>query len=347
MINRINAKISSIVVHSIGNKAMETELEFSNACFDLEDESLKDAFLKHVLDAYKEPVFYNFNQAVIDDVSNIVQEECKKVFSGASEMYESSIKIGRHLFNKSTNSSIRQSYFVMAQIEDMLIEDELVNGLVMIKLEQKEQAIKVPITETGWALALDYVYLLGKIDKCCLVLNTNEDNGYKILNIDTNKNGETKYWKDEFLKLVVQGNDYSYTSDYIKLTSNFLKNRKPLEAVIDKAEEAGVLSRSYDYFKSGNRFEEDEYKQEVFQDKQLIHAFDQYKENWQEKTQRPLAESFDPSEFALNKQSKVFRSVIKLDKNFHIYVHGDTNKIMKGVDEDGKKYYILYYNEEN
>lgn len=36
--------------------------------------------------------------------------------------------------------------------------------------------------------------------------------------------------------------------------------------------------------------------------------------------------------------------VVKLDKNFHIYIHGDKEKIEKGEDSKGK-FIKLYYNE--
>ncbi|MFN6039537.1 MAG: nucleoid-associated protein, partial [Bacteroidota bacterium] len=39
--------------------------------------------------------------------------------------------------------------------------------------------------------------------------------------------------------------------------------------------------------------------------------------------------------------------VIKLDKNFHIYVHGKHEFIEKGFDEEkGKKFYKLYFDSE-
>jgi hypothetical protein len=46
------------------------------------------------------------------------------------------------------------------------------------------------------------------------------------------------------------------------------------------------------------------------------------------------------------KQARSFKSVIKLDKNFHIYIHGDRNLIEQGEDNKGK-YYKVYYQEEN
>ncbi|MES1226514.1 MAG: nucleoid-associated protein, partial [Bacteroidota bacterium] len=48
------------------------------------------------------------------------------------------------------------------------------------------------------------------------------------------------------------------------------------------------------------------------------------------------------------KQAKVFKSVLKLDKNFHIYIHGRRDLIEKGIDEiTGKKFYKIYFEEES
>ncbi|MBK8700554.1 MAG: nucleoid-associated protein [Saprospiraceae bacterium] len=162
----------------------------------------------------------------------------------------------------------------------------------------------------------------------------------------TSRSG-SKHWSTDFLQLSPKGNDYSYTSDFIKLTSSFLKNRKPIEQILDKKDGVEALGRSFDYFKSNENFDEKQYKKEVFREDAVIEAFDDYKHRWQEKTQRPLADAFEACPEALQKQSRVFRSVIKLDRNFHVYVHGDHDMIQKGVDEHGRKYYILYYHEES
>jgi hypothetical protein len=50
---------------------------------------------------------------------------------------------------------------------------------------------------------------------------------------------------------------------------------------------------------------------------------------------------------AVKKQQRIYKSVLKLDKNFHIYIHGNTDLIEKGVDMDGRKYYKIYYQEES
>ena len=59
-----------------------------------------------------------------------------------------------------------------------------------------------------------------------------------------------------------------------------------------------------------------------------------------------LQDSFKVSNAAVKQQKGIFKSVIKLDKNFHIYVHGNRKMIERGEDEMGRKFYKLYYNNE-
>ncbi len=58
-----------------------------------------------------------------------------------------------------------------------------------------------------------------------------------------------------------------------------------------------------------------------------------------------IAEEFPISEGAVKKSQSKFKSIIKLDTNFHIYVHGDRNLITQDKDENGL-FYKLYYQKE-
>jgi hypothetical protein len=58
-------------------------------------------------------------------------------------------------------------------------------------------------------------------------------------------------------------------------------------------------------------------------------------------------ESFDIDLAAVKKQGKVFKSILKLDKNFHIYIHGRQDLIERGFDEaKGKHFYKVYFEQE-
>ena len=51
--------------------------------------------------------------------------------------------------------------------------------------------------------------------------------------------------------------------------------------------------------------------------------------------------------YAVKKQARSIKSIIKLDKNLPIYVHGSRELIEQGVDEEGRKFYKIYYKEES
>ena len=55
---------------------------------------------------------------------------------------------------------------------------------------------------------------------------------------------------------------------------------------------------------------------------------------------------FPISEEAVKKKQGLFKSVIKLDKNFTLYVHGDRKRMEQGSDTDGRRYYKLYFDRE-
>ena len=78
---------------------------------------------------------------------------------------------------------------------------------------------------------------------------------------------------------------------------------------------------------------------------ELIESFNAYKDRYQSERDVVFEDSFEISSDAVKKQSRSFKSVIKLDKNFHIYVHGDRRMIEQGEDEKGR-YYKVYYKEE-
>ena len=60
-----------------------------------------------------------------------------------------------------------------------------------------------------------------------------------------------------------------------------------------------------------------------------------------------MEQSFVISPAAVKKQARNFKSVLKLDKNFHIYIHGDKDLIEQGFDEKkNMNYYKVYYKQE-
>ena len=59
-------------------------------------------------------------------------------------------------------------------------------------------------------------------------------------------------------------------------------------------------------------------------------------------------QNFLVNDRAVKKMARYFKSVIKLDSNFHIYVHGKREWIERGFDEEKKlNYYKTFFEKEN
>ena len=75
--------------------------------------------------------------------------------------------------------------------------------------------------------------------------------------------------------------------------------------------------------------------------------FNVFSTQYRQNNEIDIEDSFDISSQAVKKQARAFKSVLKLDKNFHIYIHGNKEMIEKGVEKDGRKYYKIYYETES
>ena len=84
----------------------------------------------------------------------------------------------------------------------------------------------------------------------------------------------------------------------------------------------------------------------MLQKPEIINPFWEYENNYRGHISIPFEDSFEISPSAVKKKSKIFRSVLKLDKNFHICIDRDTELLEQGIDKDGKKYYKIYYKNE-
>ncbi len=56
---------------------------------------------------------------------------------------------------------------------------------------------------------------------------------------------------------------------------------------------------------------------------------------------------FDVSNSAVKDEKKYFKHVLKLDKNFHVYIHGQKKLVERMISDRDMNYYKLYFREEN
>lgn len=116
----------------------------------------------------------------------------------------------------------------------------------------------------------------------------------------------------------------------------------------DRIDQVSLVQESARFFNEEELFDKVRFEEKVLQEPEIIEAFENYKESYQQQHDIQINDEFDINPDAVKKLKRVFKSVIKLDKNFHIYVHGNRSFIRKGFDEVSKlNFYQLFFKEES
>jgi len=217
-------------------------------------------------------------------------------------------------------------------------------GLGIFKFEDKDSFIETSIENRKLDLKFRKGIGSKKPDKACLIMFTEEP--FTILIIDSNIN-ETDYWQKDFINHKPKKDNVNDTNNFLTLTKSFITNQVPNDFEVSKADQIDLLNRSVEYFKSNDTFEKEKFEEEVFKERDIIDSFRNFDDDYRRDNKVEFSDSFEISVQAVKKQARVFKSVLKLDKNFHIYIHGNKELIEQGVDENGRKFYKIYYEEEN
>jgi hypothetical protein len=163
----------------------------------------------------------------------------------------------------------------------------------------------------------------------------------------TNKGNEAVFWKEDFLNVKECADSFAFTKNFLSVAKEFIVNNMPASYETSKADQAGLLNKSVAYFKENENFNINNFQEAVFQEPELIESFQQFGSSYLHEHNIEIADSFAISPSAVKKQARVFKSVIKLDRNFHIYIHGNRELIEQGYDEvTGKRFYKIYFDEE-
>lgn len=344
------ASLAELSIHRIGNKAQDEFYVLSEASLQFQDETLKNLLMQYFLGPFeKVNEIFRFTHPNDDLNLNEVYHFISEVFENGEKFHENSIQLAKYLYELSNHPKIKAGELYVAYFENVQIEGELHDALGIFKSETKETYLKVYPEQAGFGLSYEEGAInISKLDKGCLIFNTEKEEGFKVAVIDqTNRSAEAVYWKDEFLKIKVRNDIYNQTHTVLGVYKSFVTEKLDEEYEISKADKIDLLNKSMKYFKEKESFDLDEFSQEVIGNEEGIASFKNYKKNYEEEFETPIADSFDISGAAVKKQSRAFKSVLKLDKNFHIYIHGDKDLIEKGFDEDKyMNYYKVFFKEE-
>ncbi|MXV16957.1 nucleoid-associated protein [Hufsiella ginkgonis] len=350
MISFFEASLTTLSVHYVGNKMQDEHYALSENPVEINDEILKNLLMQYFLSPYEKvnELYHLFHTSENPDLNEIFHFS-SAIFSDPATFHENSKQIAKFLFDVASHPKIKSGELYVAAFHNVQVDGELHDALGIFKSETKETYLKVYPQGGGFGLAYEEGAInIHKLDKGCLIFNTEKEEGYKVAVIDqTNRTTDAVYWKDDFLKLKVRNDNYNQTSNVLGVYKHFVTEKLDESFEISKADKIDLLNRSMKYFKDKETFDIDEFSNEVIGNAEGIESFKNFKENYEKEFGTPIAGTFGISDAAVKKQARVYKSVLKLDKNFHIYIHGNKDLIEKGFD-DGKamNYYKVYFNNE-
>jgi len=346
MVDIVNCDIQHISVHSVGS-LLDDSLYLSKRELDINDSLIRELLVKYFIYPFKSNEYFNLIHE--SDLNlNEVFVFVSKIFNDSKSLHEQSINLVKHLNVNSTHPKIKFGEFYTVYFKDCILDGTTTDAIGLFKSENKDTFLKVYPQGDGFEIESEKGVNINKLDKGCLIFNIEKENGYVVSVVDnTNKGADAKYWTDDFLHVKPRKDEYYNTQNVLSLCKNFVTEELSQQTDISKADQVDFLNKSVEYFKKNENFDMKDFAKEVIGKPEVIDTFNQYKSDYELARELAILENFSISESAVKKQARSIKSVIKLDKNFHIYVHGDKELIEQGTEEDGRKYYKLYYREES
>lgn len=349
MINLYSAQIESLSIHRVGNKSKAEGLFVSQDPYLLSDELtplIKEFFFKSFRE--KEENYYKFEHET-DLEFHTLFGIVKKIFDNPAATHLLSEEIAKHLYAQSEHPHIKAGELYIVYLDNVLIDNNKTDAIGIFKSELKQDFLQFRESGTNLEMILEQGINLNKLDKGALIFNYKQEEGYKVLSVDSNRY-DTKYWLENFLGVAAFEDDNFYTKKYLKFCQDFAKDVVlPAE---DKKEEVLFMNRAVNHFAKNDAFEESAFVNEVIDNPALIPEFKHYKTEQAPKYKIEDLTEFPISNTAVTAQRKKIKNVITLDTNIQIkmdFINPESAEkfVEKGWDEEKQMYYYLvYFNKE-
>ena len=338
MIQFDSTRLDQLAIHRVNHPDSREGLILAEQLCDIEEIQLKQLLFEYFLSAFEDAGTYQF------EGESKVSFLSREIFEQPEQLLGKSQEIAQHLFDNTQHSGIRDGELFIAYFSQINYEDELTDAIGIFKAETIRSFLKINRSNGTPEISFDHGIPGLKPDKSCLIFNTESQDGYRIYLRDSiNLQYEAKYWRKDFLGVAEFADNYHYTSNMLDLTRSFVKQKLQEEHEVERVDEIDMLNKTINYFKENEVFDRQDYGQQVFKDEGVAQSFEQYASG----VDLDIKDGFEISVPAVDKRSRVFRSVLKLDKNFHIYIHGDRSKILRGVESDGRRFYKVYFENES
>ena len=340
--------INELVIHRVGNKHNEEDFFISQSPFPLNDGlelMMLDYFIKPFMKLQDSNQFAHEIELSYNELNGI----SKDIFSNPESLYINSVKILKHLHEQSQHPHIKTGDLFIAHFSDILYQDKMVDAIGIFKSENKTSFLRVDQDSSNLEILEQQGIDIKKLDKGCFIFNTEEEDGFRVFQVDSN-NYDTEYWLREFLGITPIQDEVFHTKEYVNLCKDFAK--EVVQVTDSKTEEINFINKSMKYLERNEDIDVEDFKENVLDTEEKKQEFDQYKSMYENQNSVAIPDAFTVSLPVIEKQKKKIKNEIKLDTNIQIKI-GVNNPdsiekfIEQGYDhEKGMSFYKVYFNNE-
>ena len=336
--------IIDIIIHGIGNKSFSDGLKLSQDEVGL-TEKVKDSLCLSLRDVGFSDATYHFFHESGELQLNPMYVYADRVFNSLN-FVEASSNIARQLYENSDHPKIPAGELLVVLFDNCEFKGEKCKALGLFKSENKDKFFDFKYSKGTYSIVEQEGLNISALKKGVIIYDTEKNDGYRVsVLMRANKQVDAKYWLNDFLHIIQVSDSFYRTQQLISLTKNYVRDVLSTEEGISKLEQTEILSRAANYLTTNDSFDDVSYNDEVFRNEKYKDHFLRYSDEVD--GENSLLEPFEIDKSEVKKKSRLLKSVIKLDKNFHIYVHGGEGLIKKGYDpETGMAFYQLYFKEE-
>ncbi|MFO7938497.1 MAG: nucleoid-associated protein [Bacteroidales bacterium] len=339
--------VEAIAFHQVGNKHHEADCYFSDRLFDgTEDE--QSLLLAYFTKPFKELTeVYRFQHHIQLSMNELYM--CAGNVFKANDFLEESVNIVKHLYDQSEHPHIKSGEVFVVKFNNVVYQNEMHEALGIFKAEKKEAFFNARQQSGELQLEIDKGIHAKKLDKGCIIMNRDAEEGYHVFSVDTNRY-DSEYWKERFLNITYQKDHNYQTKSFISMCKDFSK--EVIETHEGKKEQVNFMNQAMGYMATQEELNPGQFASDLFADEGSKEIFQDYQKKYVQENEEEWPERFEVSKSVLKEQKRKIKNQINLDTHIQIKLNFNNPEsaerfMEKGYDEEkGMHYYKIYFNRE-
>lgn len=218
------ATLLDVVMYQVGNKGRDEGIGLASKQIEI-TEDVESLINNVFLGRIEQKELYEIGTSGDDTLLVKVWQQATNIFDNPEGNFkEEAENMVKGLYDQMQDPNIGGGVFILLYYNNIVVEDELVDGIAIFKTENTEMYFD-KIREHGtsdWWLETHDGWNPKSIDKGCLILNVDKETGYRVL-LGTKKKvtRKMKYFYESYLGLSEVQTPSFLTRSYVEMVKNY------------------------------------------------------------------------------------------------------------------------------